>query len=280
MAKGMSLHVGLNRVQFAAYGWSGSVDSCENDALVMRDIAVNRGYKPTVLLTAEATRGRVVSVIKDAIVSLVAGDAFFITFSGHGMGSSEVIGGKVKADESWLLYDKPIIDDEIHGLLKSFTGGVRILVVSESCRSGTIILPPALLKLEQEEPGAGLRALVEAPPRLSIPPEVVSSIRRHFSAYFSEVEEQYKDRNLQELAAAVIQLSACQQDQDAFIDGRHGVFTTKLLDVWSTGRFSGSHINFFDQVKAKMPAIDVQNPNYLAIGQNVATFESGVPFTI
>jgi hypothetical protein len=40
MAKGLSLHIGLNRIDPNHYaGWSGTLNACENDARAMQDIA-------------------------------------------------------------------------------------------------------------------------------------------------------------------------------------------------------------------------------------------------
>jgi len=46
MSKGVSIHIGLNRVDPAQYGgWSGVLAGCENDALAMQQIAKDCGYE-------------------------------------------------------------------------------------------------------------------------------------------------------------------------------------------------------------------------------------------
>jgi hypothetical protein len=42
-------------------------------------------------------------------------------------------------DETWCLYDGQLIDDELYLELSKFAEGVRILVLSDSCHSGTMI---------------------------------------------------------------------------------------------------------------------------------------------
>ena len=59
----------------------------------------------------------------------------------------DVIGEEAdKLDETWCLYDGQLIDDELYFELSKFAAGVRILVLSDSCHSGTVVRagPPAL----------------------------------------------------------------------------------------------------------------------------------------
>lgn len=55
MPKAQSLHLGLNRVDTAAYdGWDGPLAACEFDANDMAAIARSKGMRPTVPVTKEA----------------------------------------------------------------------------------------------------------------------------------------------------------------------------------------------------------------------------------
>ena len=42
-------------------------------------------------------------------------------------------------DETWVLYDRQLVDDELYTLWSKFAPGVRIVVLSDSCHSGTAI---------------------------------------------------------------------------------------------------------------------------------------------
>jgi hypothetical protein len=41
-------------------------------------------------------------------------------------------------DETWVCYDRQLIDDQLYELWGKFKASVRILVLSDSCHSGTV----------------------------------------------------------------------------------------------------------------------------------------------
>ena len=139
-ARGLSLHIGLNGVGAAHYGgWDGPLAACEFDANDMAALAGGRGIKSTVLLTKSATRAKVLGALRAAAKTLVSGDFFLLTYSGHGGQVPDVSADESdKLDETWCLYDGQLIDDELYCELSRFAAGVRILVLSDSCHSGTV----------------------------------------------------------------------------------------------------------------------------------------------
>ena len=139
-AKALSLHLGLNSVSAAAYsGWDGPLSACEFDAADMAAIAKSRGMTPTVLRTKKATRARFLAAVRGAAKTLKKGDFFFLTFSGHGGQVRDANGDEPdRKDETWCLYDGQLVDDELYVELGRFAAGVRILVLSDSCHSGTV----------------------------------------------------------------------------------------------------------------------------------------------
>ena len=42
-----------------------------------------------------------------------------------------------RTDETWVLFDRQLVDDELYEMWPQFVPGVRILVLSDSCHSGT-----------------------------------------------------------------------------------------------------------------------------------------------
>ena len=41
-------------------------------------------------------------------------------------------------EETWVLYDRQLVDDELYKIWSKFKPGVRILVLSDSCHNGTV----------------------------------------------------------------------------------------------------------------------------------------------
>ncbi|MEM6665039.1 MAG: caspase family protein, partial [Pseudomonadota bacterium] len=139
--KGRSLHLGLNVVDPEHYGgWDGLLAACEFDAEDMASIASDMGYDSTVLMSEEAKRDTVINEIKAAAKALEPGDIFFVSYAGHGGQIPDMNRDEEDAtDETWCLYDAQLIDDELYNLWSLFKPDVRILVVSDSCHSGSVI---------------------------------------------------------------------------------------------------------------------------------------------
>ena len=115
MPKGISLHIGLNRVDPSAYsGWAGQLTACEFDAQDMVVLARKQGFETHQLLSSHATRASVISAIESAAAQLKKGDTYFLTYSGHGGQVPDGNGDEPDAqDETWVLFDGQLVDDEL-----------------------------------------------------------------------------------------------------------------------------------------------------------------------
>lgn len=136
-----SLHIGLNFVNDAAYGRPvPRLAGCVNDANYMASMAAGQGFASSVLLNEQATVDGVTRAVLDAAGELAAGDMFLLSYSGHGSQVADLPGGDEAdaRDETWVLYDRQFLDDEIAALEARFAPGVRICLVSDSCHSGTV----------------------------------------------------------------------------------------------------------------------------------------------
>ena len=140
-AKGIGLHIGLNSVDPRQYaGWDGTLVACEADARDMHAITSARGFTSSTLLTRKATAAAVTAGIRRAAGKLGAGDLFVLSYSGHGGQVRDPSGEEADwLDETWVLWDRELLDDELYALWAAFKPGVRILVLSDSCHSGTVL---------------------------------------------------------------------------------------------------------------------------------------------
>ena len=294
-ARGLSLHIGLNSVNPRHYaGWSGDLVACEFDAEDMAAIAEAQEMKPTVLLTRKATRKNVLAGVRAAAKTLRRGDLFFLTYSGHGGQIPDVSADEDdKKDETWCLYDAELLDDEVYNELGRFAAGVRILVLSDSCHSGTVVRARV-----PETTGAGRSKMM--PPAVAIRTytqnqkfydrlqmQIANDARavhvKDPDAVLAQVHATASGR-LTRLAAktkaAVILISGCQDNQTSLDGDQNGAFTEQLLRVWDEGRFDpdgGNYVNFHATIKAGMPS--TQTPNLFTLGA-VSRFSKQRPFTV
>jgi len=137
---GVSIHIGVDRVNEVHYGSSYLLDSCENDANKMHEIAEALGYDAVTLVNEDATVLNFTSFMRNAIENLYEGDSILVSFSGHG---SQIPNTAIDTeddyrDETLCFYDRMLIDDELYALLGQFKEGVRVHLVFDSCHSGTV----------------------------------------------------------------------------------------------------------------------------------------------
>ena len=289
MAKAISIHIGLNSVDPRHYaGWSGDLVACEFDANDMAAIAHDAGMKSTLLLTKEATRKNVLAAVRAASGTLQAGDLLFVTYSGHG-GQIEDVSGEEedKKDETWCLYDGELIDDEVFLELSRIAAGVRVLVLSDSCHSGTVtrarvpegsqagrskMMPPSVAMRTYREHQAFYdklqRDVAAAAGEASVPTPDSALARVAVSKRLTAIANECK--------APVILISGCQDNQTSMDGDHNGAFTEQLLRIWNQGAFKGNYAKFHAAIKARMPRTQV--PNLFTLGP-VGKFLTERPFT-
>ena len=279
MAKGVSLHIGVNQVNPAHYaGWVGQLAACEADAASMQGIAARGGYTTRIMLTQAATRANVSAAIREAARNLVPGDIFLISYAGHGGQVPDVNGDEPDgADETWCLFDGQLIDDELLQLWSGFAAGVRVLVFSDSCHSGTVTRA-ARGDLNLDAAAAELRAFgIDRPVFRFMPPEV--AIRTYMAN--KDMYDRVGDRVPADQggpAATVRLISGCLDEQTSADGPFNGLFTGTLLKVWNAGPFSGNYAAFHDAIVARMPRS--QQPNHDVIGPADPAYDRQRPFTI
>uniref|UniRef100_A0A7V4LDP6 Caspase family protein n=1 Tax=Desulfobacca acetoxidans TaxID=60893 RepID=A0A7V4LDP6_9BACT len=278
MAKGMALTIGLNAVDPRHYeGWSGELVACEADAADMADIARSKGFEVATLLTKAATRANVVNRITQAAQTLGPGDIFLLTYSGHGGQLPDLNRDEADAkDETWCLYDGQLVDDEIFALLATFQTGVRLLVFSDSCHSGTVI------KLAYYEALNRMRRGGEAGPAVRyrfMPAELAPRVYRAHRDFYDPILRDPKLRETRDMVkASALLISGCQDNQYSQDGAFNGLFTGTLLQIWNAGKFKGDYRKFYRAICTHMPPD--QTPNYYRVGKANTKFEKQTPFTI
>lgn len=278
MGKGLSVHIGVNEVDPEHYaGWSGPLNACEADAHDLSELAVDRGFASTVLLTTEATREAVIAAIEAATQELESGDTFFLSYSGHGGQVPDSSRDEPDGfDETWCLYDGQLLDDELAALWLRFAAGVRVLVLSDSCHSGTATRAPQLVSRDAMTGGAMADDLGVAGAAFRFMPRraAIRTYRRN-RAFYQHLQTERGDTA--DPTATVRLLSGCQDNQLSLDGNENGLFTATLLIIWDDGFFQGDYRQFHQAILEQMPP--TQSPNHYVIGPPNPEFDAEQPFT-
>lgn len=303
MAKGISINIGLNELDKNHYPGFRPLVSCRRDAQSMANIA--KGFE-VILLDKHPKARNVRDAILYAREELVAGDILLVTFSGHGSEIPDESGDESDGyDQTWCLYDRQMIDDELAQLWAGFEAGVRIFFISDSCHSGTVVTTSlAKMKVVGKTNYEQLDLLNSRFDEtdsdefdLNIGSGRLRTLQRWLSvkAFSTHYDKIYKPiiEGLQEelnakgvksfnelIKASIISISACQDTQQAKDGDDNGVFTAALKRVWNKGSFQGNYKNFYDAIykETENTVNPTQNPKYLPI--NAHEFEKLRPFQI
>jgi metacaspase-1 len=272
-----SLHIGINRVDSSHYGSELQLLGCHNDARDMAQIAASAGYQTTILLDDQATTINVSTWLKGAAKRLERSDWLLITFAGHGGQVADTDGEEADGlDETIVLYDRMLLDDELYLLLAGFHAGVKILFISDSCHSGTNYRNPEYKSLISSQTMSGYYAHTGGAFRTPGMSVTQNAFDKNLNAYrAATVSLPVSARTL--VKASVVQLAACQDEQYAADGGGNGLFTTKLKQVWNGGAFKGSHRSLWQSIAREMPP--TQSPNLVVFGEGSSEFESTRPFS-
>jgi metacaspase-1 len=270
MSKGISIHIGLNHVDPKHYqGWDGELNACIADAKDMRALAKKKRFGGNALLVdGQATAAAVTAALSNASKKLVKGDILFLTYSGHGgqvrdTNSDEKDNDRM--DETWVLFDRQLVDDELYNIWAKFKAGVRILVLSDSCHSGTVVRDiPAFL-------GAGPR------PR-AMPRAVGIAVENANSALYRSIQKNNRGAEKTKVNASVLLVSGCMDNQTSMDGENNGAFTGTLKQVWNSGRFRGNYRKLRDKIVSLLPS--TQTPNYYFVGASNPSYEGQRPFSI
>jgi len=175
------------------------------------------------------TRSNFITVITEAIGELQAGDLLLVHYSGHGTQIIDEHGDEADGyDEAVYLYDGLVIDDDIGDSLKSIPDGATVVLMFDSCFSGTVTRK---VNLEKN--------------RFVPNPYISRKTRQNLKkrTRFSKAEMKW------------IVFSGCGEQQtsaDAYIDGRYnGAFTYYALKTLKPGI---TYKEWIEQINTYLPS--------------------------
>lgn len=278
MTKRRSLHIGLNLVDPHQYGgWDGALSGCVNDANAMQEVAVSRGFKPQMLLNADATAEAVRAHLDAAAAELGDGDFFFLTYSGHGgQVPDENNDEPDRLDETWCLYDTELVDDSLFGALCTFAAGVRIFVMSDSCHSETVTRDI----VRRRDVGRERAIRAPGPNSKQAPLEVTEAEFKANKAAYEAQRKWWEPRSRPaDAKAKVVLMSGCRDDQTSLDGTNNGAFTEAFLHVWGSGKYRRSYSDLRSDVVAQISSYSDQVPGLFSYGLNVRQMLPQIPLS-
>lgn len=269
MAALRSLHIGVNRVDPTHYNTEAPLRGCENDARDMHAIAASVGYQTELALTKEATSQKLLSHLAQAAQSLQSGDTFLLTLACHGSQLDDSTGDEDDSkDETWCLYDRMFIDDEAFAAFSKFRDGTRIVVVSDSCHSGTSTRSLLAALGNDASFARSLNLPVQVGFRC-IDPLLDPTFFTARSGQYAAVKKAAVAGLQRSIGGPdVILISGCQDKQTSSDGQANGYFTGHLKKVWNSGAFEGDYWAFKKAIGDSMNTL-MQVPNLFPYGPSI-----------
>ena len=255
--KGISLHIGVNKLSLDAYENDGALHSPMNDARAMAFIAKAEGFETRkLLLNEKATKDNFIKALDRYADKLEPGDTFLLTFSGHG-GQIEDDNGDEEdgQDETWCFYDGFLIDDQLGDKWENFKKGVRIIVVSASCHSRSA------LRVYMNN---GAQKL----PKIRNSKEIKQNGKSILSEYIADPK----------IVASILHISACEDDKEAHDGKSLSLFTSLLVQYWDEGRFTGNYKDLVGKIRKNSGYL--QRAGLATLGKNDLELMHSQPFKL
>ncbi|HEX8612877.1 MAG TPA: caspase family protein [Telluria sp.] len=248
MSKGMALLVGLLAVDPSKYGGASYRTAVgHKDAEDMWKLLKNQGFELTPpLLTPDAKINNVRGAILSAANALHSGDTFVFVYSGHGMKMADQDNDEPDGlDETLCLYDGQLVDDDLHDLWKAFKKGVRVVLVVNSCYSGSVNKHMVAFHATDAQDVKGEERALKA---------AVSM--RPFGAKKTDDAHVFESRDAltpqRDVEALVMLFSACEERSLALEGEDNSIFIDALKNVWARHDTKPSYRKLHAEVEREM----------------------------
>jgi metacaspase-1 len=258
--------IGINNYPGTGMDLSG----CVNDAKDWAKMLKSRGFSVSTLLDDKATGAMMRKAFTNLIAQTKANDTIVVQYSGHGTYVPDKNGDEADGrDEALVPYDimtnGPLIDDEIYSIFRKKATGSKIIFISDSCHSGTVLR------------AFGGCDVLEGMKKKFMPPRVFMKdtdlpLESHMVENISEDDVGFRD-----ISGVLLLLAGCQDIQysiDGIFGGRpNGAFTYFALKALAQMTSVATYSQWFKQIKTYLPSNDYdQTPNLYGVGMRSVIF--------
>ncbi|MGD2090428.1 MAG: caspase family protein [Candidatus Aminicenantes bacterium] len=247
MIKAKALLVGLKEINPANYNrWNGrnGCAGCELDVENLQKILEPLNYNLKTLKTSQATAENILKELENAASILQQGDIFVFFYAGHGGQQPDENDDEPDGrDETLMAYDREIIDDELNKIWLKMKPGVRIVMISDSCNSGSNYRCRS-------------KDFSNPSPIVPIPDQ----------------------KTVEEMKAQMIHMGGCR---DGFSSTGHpegGEFTLALVKAWQQGGFEWNYQQLYEKTCDLITTH--QKIQYTEYGPVTPEFRNQKPFSV
>lgn len=258
MEKKLALCIGINDYP----GTGSDLSGCVNDANDWGKVLSQKGFSVKKLLDKEATRKNILDNLKAMIDSVVKGDSVIFQYSGHGTYIADKDGDESDGTDECLcpydLYTKgPITDDELNDLFTSKKNGVKLVLFSDSCHSGTVTrFAPGTTPPATSGKNPQIRKVKFLPPANFLSPKELSKLGMIRTFRRSSPPGRYGS----------LLMSGCQDVEysyDAYFQNRpNGAFTYVALETLKKLKPTATYQDWYKAIRQALPSQQYpQSPN-------------------
>lgn len=246
-----SLHIGINDYP----GTSSDLSGCLNDANDWREAMVARKFEATLLLDEKASKSNMHEAISKIVGDTGRDDIAVITYSGHGTWIADEDGDEPDGrDEALCPHDitegNLLTDDELYDIFSERRRGARIIMISDSCHSGTVTRARTIMPGTENDPW-NFQKIRYLAPEFYIKDDK-ARLRR------SRQVENVRARG--KIRSASVLLAGCKDDEysyDAWFNGRpNGAFTYVALHTLKSLPDDATYRDWYRKIREILPHVN------------------------
>lgn len=248
-------------------GTGSDLAGCVNDANDWAAALSARGFKVKTMFDKQATGSAMRRAIRAIVSKAKPGDTVVIQYSGHGSYVPDQDGDEPDGtDECLCPYDimtkGPLVDDELFEIYSDRKPRVRLVVLSDSCHSGSVAkFAPIRTPASATGKNPPQRKVRFLPPATFLPARKLTQLGIARARRSSSPPGRY----------AALLMSGCQDTEysyDAYFQGRpNGAFSFVALQALGKLPKSASYSAWFKAVRKLLPSQQYpQSPNLFGAG--------------
>jgi hypothetical protein len=253
-----ALCIGIDDYPGTSSDLAGAVNDAKDWAAALR----KRGFQVTTLLDRQATGAAIRRAIGSLLARCRSGDLAVVQYAGHGSFVPDADGDEPDGtDECLCPHDVkrrgPITDDELFELFSRRPGGVRVMMISDSCHSGTVArFAPIRTPPTAPGPEPPQRTVRFLPPGVYLSTKDAARLGSRRAARASSPPGRY----------ACLLLSGCRDTEysyDAYFKGRpNGAFSFVALRALAGLKKTATYGDWYRAIRRSLPSRQYpQTPN-------------------